>query len=194
MSALSVQKTKLDGLVVVQPTVHGDARGFFLETYHRDKYAEAGIDVTFVQDNLSRSSKDILRGLHYQIERPQGKLVSVVQGAIFDVAVDLRKGSPTFGQWDGVVLSDENRYQLYVPVGFAHGFCVISDTAEVTYKCTDLYHPAGERSLRWDDPDIGIPWPVTGDDGPVLSDKDREAPLLSQIPEADLFSYPVAGT
>ena len=143
MSALSVQKTKLDGLVVVQPTVHGDARGFFLETYHRDKYAEVGIDATFVQDNLSRSSKNILRGLHYQIEQPQGKLVSVVHGAIFDVAVDLRKGSPTFGQWDGVMLSEENRYQLYVPVGFAHGFCVVSDTAEVTYKCTDLYIVCG---------------------------------------------------
>lgn len=163
-------KTELAGLVVIEPRVFSDARGFFMETFHRQHFAEAGLPVEFVQDNHSHSIRGTLRGLHYQIERPQGKLVRCVRGEIFDVGVDLRPGSPTFGRWFGTLLSESNRRQVYIPAGMAHGFCVTSDLADVVYKCTDLYHPQHERTIVWNDPDLAIRWPV---DDPLLSDKDR---------------------
>ncbi|MFQ5508353.1 MAG: dTDP-4-dehydrorhamnose 3,5-epimerase [Leptospirillia bacterium] len=178
--------TPLPGLIRVEPTVFGDARGFFMETYHAEKYREGGIEAVFVQDNHSASVKGTLRGMHYQLGRPQGKLVRVVFGEIFDVAVDIRKGSPTFGQWYGVTLSEQNRMQLYVPVGFAHGFCVTSERAEVIYKCTDIYYPEGDRGILWSDPAIGIDWPVSD---PVLSDKDRAARTLANVPDDELFTF-----
>jgi dTDP-4-dehydrorhamnose 3,5-epimerase len=177
--------TPLPGVLLVEPTVFTDPRGFFMETYHAPKFAEGGISESFVQDNHSRSVKDTLRGLHYQIERPQGKLVRVVAGEVFDVAVDIRQGSPTFGRWHGVNLSADNRLQLYVPPGFAHGFCVVSDTADVIYKCTDVYAPKGERTIRWDDPGLAIAWPVAR---PLLSEKDAAAPTLAEMGD-DLFVY-----
>jgi dTDP-4-dehydrorhamnose 3,5-epimerase len=177
--------TPLPGVVLVEPTVFSDPRGFFMETYHAPKFAEAGISEAFVQDNHSRSVQDTLRGLHYQIERPQGKLVRVVAGEVFDVAVDIRRGSPTFGRWHGVNLSADNRLQLYVPPGFAHGFCVVSDTADVIYKCTDVYAPKGERTIRWDDPELAVAWPVAR---PLLSEKDAAAPTLAEMAD-DLFVY-----
>lgn len=177
--------TPLEGVLLVEPEVFSDPRGFFMETYHAPKFAAGGIDAPFVQDNHSGSVRNTLRGLHYQLERPQGKLVRVVAGAVFDVAVDLRKGSPTFGRWHGLELSADNRLQLWIPPGFAHGFCVLSDTAEVIYKCTDVYVPGAERTLRWDDPDIRIAWPVAE---PLLSEKDARAPGLKDL-AGDLFAY-----
>lgn len=174
-----VETTPLEGVLLFKPDVYGDARGFFKETWNRQRYAEAGLDKDFVQDNLSRSRKNILRGLHFQNPRPQGKLVQVLQGAVFDVAVDIRVGSPTFGQWFGVELSEDNHYQLYVPENFAHGFCVLTDTALFAYKCTEFYNPAAEFSLRWDDPDVGIEWPITA---PELSGKDQAGKLLKDFP------------
>src|ERR1051326_1029997 len=152
--------TELAGVVVIAPRVFDDERGFFMETFQRQKFAAAGIDLEFVQDNHSRSRRGVLRGLHYQLAHPQGKLVRAVSGSIFDVAVDLRRGSPTFGSWYGCELTDSNRRQIYIPPGFAHGFCVLSDTADVIYKCTELYHPEDERTLLWNDPALGIQWPV----------------------------------
>jgi len=172
--------TKLPEIILVQPDVHRDARGFFLETYHAQKFREAGIDVSFVQDNHSASTHGALRGLHAQWRRPQGKLVRVLFGEIFDVAVDARLGSPRFGQWVGVTLSSENHHQLWVPAGFIHGFCVTSERAEVEYKCTDLYDPGGELGVIWNDPDIGVAWPVKE---PVLSGKDAAAPRLKDVHE-----------
>jgi len=172
------EKTRIPGIVIIEPDVFRDARGFFLETYHRDKYRDGGVDAVFVQDNQSRSVKGTLRGLHAQRQHPQGKLVRAIEGEIFDVAVDLRHGSPTFGQWESAVLSAENFRQIYVPPGFAHGFCVLSDLAQVEYKCTDLYRRDDEFSIRWDDPRIGVQWPVAS---PLLSDKDRRAPLLAEV-------------
>jgi dTDP-4-dehydrorhamnose 3,5-epimerase len=170
--------TALPGVVTVEPTVHRDPRGFFLETYHRDKYAAAGIDQAFVQDNHSRSGAGTLRGLHAQLRRPQGKLVRAVRGEVFDVAVDIRRGSPTFGRWVGETLSAENFHQLWIPPGFAHGFCVLSEVAEVEYKCTALYDPEDEISIAWDDPHIVIAWPVAA---PVLSGRDAAAPALADV-------------
>ncbi len=170
--------TSLPGVIRAIPTVHKDDRGYFMETWQARHFREAGIDAVFVQDNFSHSSKGKLRGLHYQIEQSQGKLVRVVQGEVFDVAVDLRKSSVTFGQWVGEILSVENKHQLWVPAGFGHGFLVLSDTAEFEYKCTDYYAPEFERSIRWDDPEIGIEWPLPVGEGPVLSAKDSAAPLL----------------
>ena len=167
----------LAGLVIVEPRVFEDERGFFLETWHRAKFAEAGIDVEFVQDNHSQSRAGVIRGLHYQLRQPQGKLVRVVRGAILDVAVDLRRSSSTFGKWSAIELSDTNRRQLYLPPGFAHGFCVLSEQAEVIYKCTALYDAGDERTLLWKDPDIGIAWPALD---PVLSAKDLSGVPLSQ--------------
>ncbi len=181
---MKVETTPLDGVLLISPNVFDDARGFFMETYHQQRYREAGIAETFVQDNLSSSVAGTLRGLHYQIEHPQGKLVQAIQGEIFDVAVDVRRGSPTFGQWYGAILSEQNRRQLYVPPGFAHGFCVVSPSALMAYKCTDIYWPAGERSIRWDDPDVGIRWPITD---PILSAKDAAAPTLASLSSNDLF-------
>ena len=175
---MEFRKTKLSGVLVVVPDVHRDDRGFFLESYHREKYAEAGIDLPFVQDNHSRSVKDTLRGLHAQWRRPQGKLVRVLAGEIYDVAVDARKGSPTFAQWVGVTLSSENHHQIWVPPGFVHGFCVTSETAEVEYKCTDLYDPGGELGVIWNDPEIGVRWPT---EHPLLSAKDAASPRLSEV-------------
>lgn len=176
---MKFHQTSLPGVLLVEPRVHGDARGFFLETYHRDKYREGGLDATFVQDNHSRSKKGTLRGLHGQDRKPQGKLVRCVEGAIFDVAVDIRRGSPTFGQWVGEMLTAENFRQLYVPPDFLHGFYVTSESAQVEYKCTDVYDPGHELSVIWNDPEIGIEWPLDGD--PLLSGKDAEAPRLSEI-------------
>lgn len=176
---MQVEQTKLDGVLLVTPQVFGDDRGFFMETYNRDKAVELGLPGEFVQDNHSKSSYGVLRGLHYQSPQWQGKLVRVVQGEIFDVAVDIRAGSATFGEWVGVYLNDENKQQLYVPEGFAHGFCVTSQTAEVIYKCTSLYQPNDEGCLLWNDPEVGIEWPV---DKPVLSPKDEVGQRLADLP------------
>jgi len=171
-------ETSLPGVIKVIPVAHEDARGFFMETWQSQRFHDVGIDAQFVQENVSRSSRGTLRGLHYQIQQPQGKLVRVASGQVFDVAVDLRKSSATFGQWAGETLSAENRLGLWVPPGFAHGFLVLSETALFEYKCTDFYAPEFERSIRWDDPDIGIEWPLPAGEQPVLSDKDASAPLL----------------
>jgi dTDP-4-dehydrorhamnose 3,5-epimerase len=164
--------TKISDVILIEPDVYGDERGFFMETWHQEKFAAAGIHATFVQDNQSKSRQGILRGLHYQMHQPQGKLVRVIAGEVFDVAVDLRKSSSTFGEWVGETLSADNKQMLWVPPGFAHGFYVLSEYAEFTYKCTDFYAPEYERSIRWDDSDIGIKWPLIGLEKPVLSEKD----------------------
>ncbi len=182
-------RSEIPDVILVEPKVFRDERGFFLETYHAEKYREGGIDVEFVQDNHSRSRRGTLRGLHSQIEHPQGKLVRAIQGTIFDVAVDVRRGSPSFGRWVGYELSAENFRQLYIPVGFVHGFCVLSDTAEVEYKCTDIYCPEGELSVIWNDPEVAIEWPISD---PVLSDKDAQNPRLAEIEER-LPQYAGAG-
>jgi len=176
---MKFRSTDIPGVLVVEPQVHRDPRGFFLETYHRGKFAGGGIDVTFVQDNHSRSTAGTLRGLHAQLTRPQGKLVRAVRGEIFDVAVDIRRASPTFGRWVGVRLSEENFQQLWIPPGFAHGFCVLSEVAEVEYKCTELYAPEDEISLAWNDPDVGVRWPLDGE--PLLSQRDAAAPNLAEV-------------
>jgi dTDP-4-dehydrorhamnose 3,5-epimerase len=178
-------ETSLPGVIRIEPTVHGDERGYFMETWQARRFAEAGIDDAFVQDNSSHSSKGTLRGLHYQIEQAQGKLVRVVQGEVFDVAVDLRKSSPQFGQWVGAILSAENKHQLWVPPGFGHGFLVLSDTAGFEYKCTDYYAPEFERSIRWDDPEIGIEWPLVDGEQPMLSSKDAAAAFFR---DADTYA------
>jgi dTDP-4-dehydrorhamnose 3,5-epimerase len=170
--------TELPEVVLVEPRVHRDARGFFLETYRAPLYAAAGIGPTFVQDNHSRSTGPVLRGLHAQRRRPQGKLVHAVEGEIFDVAVDIRRGSPTFGRWVGAALSEENFRQLYVPPGFAHGFCVLRSPAQVEYKCTDFYDPDDELGIVWNDPDLAISWPLAA---PLLSEKDRRLPRLADV-------------
>jgi dTDP-4-dehydrorhamnose 3,5-epimerase len=175
----TVTQTRLPEVLILEPKVFGDARGFFYESFNALDFAQCtGLDVQFVQDNHSKSAKGVLRGLHYQIQHPQGKLVRVTQGEVFDVAVDLRKSSPHFGKWEGVVLSADNKRQLWVPPGFAHGFVVLSDTAEFLYKTTDYYHPEFERSLLWSDPTVGIQWPVGS--APLLAAKDREAATLDQ--------------
>lgn len=170
--------TKLAGVVRIEPFVHKDPRGFFFEAYHKQKFKEAGIPVEFVQSNHSQSVKRTLRGLHAQLKKPQGKLIRVLKGEIFDVAVDIRENSPTFGRWEGFTLSQHNFTQLYVPPGFAHGFCVLSDVAEVEYMCTDFYDPMDEASILWNDPDIGIRWPIKN---PILSDRDRDAKRLREF-------------
>ncbi len=159
MGQIKVKKCPIEGLYVIEPTVHGDDRGYFMETYNQNDMHEAGLDMVFVQDNQSMSKKGVLRGLHYQKEYPQGKLVRVIKGAVFDVAVDLRVHSKTYGQWFGVELTEENKKQFYISEGFAHGFLVLSDEAEFCYKCTDFYHPGDEGGMAWNDPDIGIEWP-----------------------------------
>ncbi len=172
---MRVIPTRLPGVIIIEPTVHRDERGFFLETYHARRYAEAGIDATFVQDNHSRSVENTLRGLHFQRTKPQGKLIRVVEGEIFDVAADVTPSSPTFGQWVGVSLSADNFRQLWVPPGYAHGFCVVSGVAQVEYKCTDFYDPADEGGVAWNDPLLGIRWPSGN---PMLSARDRAHPPL----------------
>jgi len=175
---LNVSRLELPDVLLIQPRVLADDRGYFMETWHTGALAAAGLDVTFVQENQSGSSAGVLRGLHYQIRQPQGKLVRVVSGRIFDVAVDLRRSSATFGRWVASVLSGEERNQIYVPPGFAHGFYVLSGRAEVIYACSSLYAPEYERTVRWNDPQIGIRWPIPAGGGPTLSVKDRDAPLL----------------
>ena len=172
-------QTEIPGVVVIEPQVFGDDRGYFMETYQKDQFAEAGIDKEFVQDNQSRSTRGVLRGLHFQKRHQQAKLVRAISGQIFDVAVDLRRGSATYGRWVGVVLSAENRRQLYIPRGFAHGFQVLSEQAVFAYKCGDVYHPEDEGGLRYDDADIGIVWP--GQDTPILSEKDQNWPALRAL-------------
>ncbi|MGB8222683.1 MAG: dTDP-4-dehydrorhamnose 3,5-epimerase [Polyangiales bacterium] len=183
---MKVEAASIPGLLIVEPSVHGDERGFFMETYSRDRYATAGIRADFVQDNLSLSAKGILRGLHLQHPRDQGKLCFVLEGEVFDVAVDVRVGSPTFGRWEGVRLSSENKRQLYVPPGFAHGFCVMSERALFSYKCTDFYSAANEIGVAWDDPEIGIDWPLRE---PRLSTKDQQNRRLRDIPADSLPRY-----
>ena len=180
---MNVIATELPGVLIVEPKVFPDARGFFVETYNKERYAACGIVVDFVQDNLSFSSRGVLRGLHYQNPHAQGKLVYVLQGEVWDVAVDIRSGSPQFGRWTAVTLSSDNKRQFYIPPGFAHGFCVLSDTALFTYKCTDLYHPECDGGIRWDDPELGITWPVAA---PILSEKDMKHPLLKDVPTGRL--------
>lgn len=178
--------TALPGVKLLKPQVLSDKRGYFLETWHAARYSELGIPAGFVQDNLSFSYRGVLRGLHYQLANPQAKLVSVLQGCVFDVAVDIRRGSPTFGQWVGMTLSADNNWQLYIPAGFAHGFCVVSDTALFAYKCSAFYSPHDEGGLAWNDPELAITWPLTE---PTLSDKDNKYPQLKDIPPARLAKY-----
>ena len=179
-------ETSLPGCVVIEPQVFGDSRGFFYESYNEAKYREAGIDRRFVQSNVSRSARGVLRGLHYQWPRPQGKLVSVLEGEVYDVAVDIRRRSPTYGKWVGVMLTAENHRHFWIPEGFAHGFCVLSEFATFSYQCTDLYDAKADGAVRWDDPDIGVDWPVSE---PLLSDKDGKAPLLADVPPDRLPEY-----
>ena len=186
---MNVIDTDIPEVKIIEPKVFGDSRGFFLESFHVERYKAAGIDATFVQDNHSRSAKGVLRGLHFQVKHPQGKLVRITQGEVFDVAVDIRRGSPTFGKWVGATLTGENHQQLWVPPGFAHGFCVLSDSADFLYKCTDYYNPNDEGSVIWNDPDLAIDWPS---DSPTLSDKDADAPCLKDVPESMLPLYTVA--
>lgn len=181
---MQVTPTEIPEVKLIEPRIFGDDRGFFMETWQRQKFAEVGIDYDFVQDNHSRSIHETLRGLHYQIQQPQGKLVRATVGEVYDVAVDIRRSSPTFGQWVGRYLSEENKHLLWVPPGFAHGFYVTSDIAEVQYKCTDYYAPEHERSIRWDDPSLSIQWPITPNAEPFLSEKDAGGTPLN---EAELF-------
>jgi len=183
---MKIVQTALPGVVVIEPQVFGDARGFFYESYNEARYREAGIQRHFVQSNVSRSAKGVLRGLHYQWPNPQGKLVSVLEGEVYDVAVDIRRGSPTFGRWAGAMLTADNHRHFWIPEGFAHGFCVLSEFATFTYQCTALYDREGDASIRWNDADIGIDWPVSA---PLLSDKDTRAPLLKDVPAERLPVY-----
>ena len=182
---MKVQTCDISGLLIIDPKVFGDARGFFLETWNLLRYREAGIAADFVQDNVSFSRRGILRGLHCQNPKPQGKLLEVLQGEVFYVAVDLRRSSPTFGKWHGLVLSGENKRQFYIPPGFAHGFAVLSETALFHYKCTEFYSPKDELAIRWDDPDIGIQWPLKD---PLLSERDAKGLLLRHAPPERLFT------
>ncbi len=174
MGKIKVTPCPIEGLYVIEPEVHVDARGYFVETYNQRDFQAAGLDMVFVQDNQSKSSKGVLRGLHYQKQFPQGKLVRVLRGAVFDVAVDLRTASKTYGQWFGVELTEDNKKQFYVSPGFAHGFLVMSDEAEFAYKVTDFYHPGDEGGLAWDDPEIGVAWPLEAGQTPILSERDTK--------------------
>lgn len=181
MGKFSFQKTSIEGVIIVEPTAYGDSRGYFMETYQREDFIRGGIDVEFVQDNQSMSTRGVLRGLHFQKQFPQSKLVRCIRGEVFDVAVDLRDGSPTYGKWEGVVLSAENRRQFFIPKGFAHGFLVLSDEAEFVYKVDDFYHPNDEGGLMWNDPAIGIKWPIPEGMELLLSDKDKLHPPFSAM-------------
>jgi dTDP-4-dehydrorhamnose 3,5-epimerase len=183
---MKIISTSLPEVYIIEPQVFSDARGFFMETYNQRRYAESGINCNFVQDNLSRSVRGTLRGLHYQLEHGQAKLIQVIKGAVFDVVVDIRRNSPSFGQWAGVNLSGENKRQLFVPEGFAHGFCVLSEVADVVYKCSDFYVPEDEGGILWSDPDLTIDWPV---ENPLLSDKDSRLPCLADVPPEMLPVY-----
>ena len=179
-------ETKIDGVVLLEPEVHGDERGFMVETYRRDTWAELGVDVEFVQHNHSRSARNTLRGLHFQTEPGQAKLVRCPRGSIFDVAVDLRRGSPTYGQWEGHVLDDKRHRQLFVPAGFGHGFAVLSEVADVAYQLSSTYDPLTEAGIAWDDSDVAVEWPVAE---PLLSERDRSAPKLAEVADTLPFSY-----
>ena len=181
---MQFEPTHLPEVVLIKPRVFGDARGFFFESWHEGKFTDAGIDAHFVQDNHSHSVRNTLRGLHFQIQQPQGKLVHVVRGEVFDVAVDIRRGSPRFGQWVGALLSAENHHMLWVPPGFAHGYVALSDEVDFLYKCTDFYAPQHERAIRWDDGEIGVQWPLPVGTSPTLSAKDAVAP---QFKDAETF-------
>lgn len=190
--AFELHSTPLDGVLLVVTPIFRDARGFTMESYHRRKFAEAGLDVAFVQDNHSRSSQNVVRGLHYQdLTAPMGKLVRCTVGAIFDVAVDLRVGSPTFGRWHGVELTADNALQYWIPPGFGHGFATLSEAAEVQYKCSGFYAPSAEGAVRWNDPDIGVAWPVAQ---PILSPRDEAAPSLKGYLQKPAFHFNAAGT
>lgn len=181
MGKFNFIKTDIEGVIIVEPTVFGDDRGYFMETYQYNDFCAGGIDVKFVQDNQSMSKKGVLRGLHFQKQYPQSKLVRVIRGEVYDVAVDLREGSPTYGKYVGVLLSAENKRQFFIPKGFAHGFVVLSDEAEFVYKVDDFYHPNDEGGLMWNDPDIGIDWPISPDMEIILSDKDKVNPTFKEI-------------
>jgi dTDP-4-dehydrorhamnose 3,5-epimerase len=183
---MKVVQTRLPGCVVIEPAVFGDARGFFYESYNAEKYREAGLDLKFVQANVSRSAQGVLRGLHYQWPNPQGKLVSVLEGEVYDVAVDIRRGSPTFGQWAAVMLSAENKRHFWIPEGFAHGFAVVSEFATFAYQCTNVYDAKADAGVRWNDPALGIDWPLAQ---PQLSGKDEKAPLLADVAPERLPLY-----
>jgi dTDP-4-dehydrorhamnose 3,5-epimerase len=180
---VKIVATELAGCVIIEPRVFGDARGFFYESYNAEKYKDAGLDLRFVQTNVSRSAHGVLRGLHYQWPNPQGKLVSVLEGEVYDVAVDIRQGSPTFGRWAAAVLSAENKRHFWIPEGFAHGFAVLSDHATFSYQCTALYDAAADAGIRWNDADIAIDWPISA---PQLSEKDAKAPFLRDVPREAL--------
>lgn len=182
-------ETILEGAFVLEPDVHGDERGFFMETYNAKTFAELGITCEFVQDNHSLSGRNVLRGLHYQVTHPQAKLVRVISGEVYDVAVDIRRGSPTFGKWMSAKLSAENKRMLFVPAGFAHGFYVLSETAEFLYKCSDFYDAGGERGIIWNDPDLAIDWPIPEGVAPLLSDKDKAYGTLATRSDTDLPLY-----
>jgi dTDP-4-dehydrorhamnose 3,5-epimerase len=184
---MNIVETNLPDVLIIEPRVFGDERGFFMETWNGKRYEEAGLPGRFVQDNLSYSARGVLRGLHFQNPQPQGKLVSVLRGEVFDVAVDIRVGSPTFGEWTGVTLSAENKRQFYVPPDFAHGFLVTGEDTLFFYKCTDYYAPSAEGIVLWNDPEIGIEWPT---DAPTLSERDSKAPSLREMPEGSLPHYP----
>ena len=175
---MEIERTPIEGVLLIKPRIWGDARGYFVETWQKERYEAAGIDLPFVQDNHSMSRRGILRGLHYQKTRPQGKLVSVSLGRVFDVAVDIRKGSPTFGKWFGAELTQENQWQMWIAPGLAHGFAVVSGEAHFHYKCTDYYCPGDEAGIRWNDPDIAVAWPV---ENPLLSEKDTTAPFFRDV-------------
>jgi dTDP-4-dehydrorhamnose 3,5-epimerase len=182
---MNVQRCQLEGLLIIEPKVFGDARGYFLESWNRNRYREVGLDADFVQDNISFSRRGTLRGLHFQNPKPQGKLLQVLMGEVFDVAVDIRRSSPTFGKWHGLVLSAENKRQFYIPSGFAHGFAVLSETALFQYKCTEFYSPMDEMAILWNDPEIGIDWPLKE---PLLSERDAKGLRLRDAPPARLFT------
>ncbi|HEY6942592.1 dTDP-4-dehydrorhamnose 3,5-epimerase [Dokdonella sp.] len=184
---MKVIRTELPGCVVIEPAVHGDARGFFYESFNQQRFRDAGFDFAFVQSNVSRSARGVLRGLHYQWPNPQGKLVSVLEGEVYDVAVDIRVGSPTFGRWAAAILSAENKRHFWVPEGFAHGFVVLSEYATFTYQCTALYDRASDAAIRWNDAALAIDWPIAE---PSLSDKDMKAPFLADVPHDRLPTYP----
>ncbi|NCT68958.1 MAG: dTDP-4-dehydrorhamnose 3,5-epimerase [Rhodanobacteraceae bacterium] len=183
---MKIIQTELPGCVVIEPAVHGDARGFFYESFNAKAYADAGLDLAFVQTNVSRSARSVLRGLHYQWPNPQGKLVSVLDGEVYDVAVDIRVGSPTFGRWAAAILSADNKRHFWIPEGFAHGFAVLSDSATFVYQCTALYDRAADAGIRWNDGDIAVDWPIAA---PSLSDKDAKAPFLAEVPREKLPTY-----
>jgi len=187
---MNIEQTRLPGVVVLSPRVYRDPRGFFMETWNKERYADVGLPSAFVQDNLSESRRGVLRGLHYQHPAAQGKLLQVLRGEIYDVAVDIRRGSPTFGEWVGVVLSSDDQRQLYVPEGFAHGFVVMSESALFSYKCTDFYRPQDEGTVLWDDPDLGIDWPIAD---PILSAKDQAGVRLREMPAERLPVFNAGG-